>query len=34
VLKATRNREAIGRLFRVSHNRMPVIDPLTQIFPG
>jgi putative SOS response-associated peptidase YedK len=30
----TRNREAIGRLFHISHHRMPVIDPLTQIFPG
>jgi hypothetical protein len=26
--------DAVGRLFRVSHNRMPAIDPLTQIFPG
>src|SRR5258705_12369641 len=30
----TRNRDAISRLFRVSHNRIPAIDPLTQILPG
>src|SRR5262245_50032365 len=30
----TRNRDAISRLFRVSHNRIPAIDPLKQIFPG
>ncbi len=30
----TRNRDAISRLFRVSHNRIPAIDPLNQIFPG
>jgi putative SOS response-associated peptidase YedK len=30
----TRNREAILRLFRVSDNRAPTFDPLTQIFPG
>jgi putative SOS response-associated peptidase YedK len=30
----TRNRDAISRVFRVSHNRMPPIDPLKQIFPG
>lgn len=30
----TRNRDAIGRMFRVSHNRMPAFDPLPQIFPG
>jgi putative SOS response-associated peptidase YedK len=30
----TRNRGAISRLFRVSHNRIPVIDPLPGIFPG
>jgi putative SOS response-associated peptidase YedK len=30
----TRNREAIARLFRVSHNRAPAVDPLASIFPG
>jgi putative SOS response-associated peptidase YedK len=30
----TRNREAILRLFRISDNRAPVIDPQPAIFPG
>ena len=30
----TRNREAIIRLFRVSHNRATAIEPLPGIFPG
>ena len=30
----TRNREAIIRLFRVSHNRATTIEPLPGIFPG
>lgn len=30
----TRNREAIIRLFRVSHNRATAIEPLPAIFPG
>jgi putative SOS response-associated peptidase YedK len=30
----TRNREAILRLFRVSHNRAVAVDPLPAIFPG
>ena len=30
----TRNREAILRLFRISHNRAVAVDPLPAIFPG
>ena len=30
----TRNRDAILRLFRVSHNRAVAVDPLPAIFPG
>jgi putative SOS response-associated peptidase YedK len=30
----TRNREAILRLFRVSHNRATAFEPLSAIFPG
>jgi len=30
----TRNREAILRLFRISDNRAPIIDPQPAIFPG
>jgi putative SOS response-associated peptidase YedK len=30
----TRNREAILRLFRVSHNRTTAFEPLPGIFPG
>jgi putative SOS response-associated peptidase YedK len=30
----TRNREAILRLFRVSHNRTTAFEPLSAIFPG
>jgi putative SOS response-associated peptidase YedK len=30
----TRNREAILRLFRVSHNRAEAFEPLSAIFPG
>jgi putative SOS response-associated peptidase YedK len=30
----TRNREAILRLFRVSHNRATAFEPLPAIFPG
>ena len=30
----TRNREAILRLFRVSHNRATMFEPQSAIFPG
>ncbi len=30
----TRNRDAILRLFRISHNRAVAVDPLPAIFPG
>ncbi len=30
----TRNRDAILRLFRLSHNRAAVFDPQDAIFPG
>src|SRR5262245_55009892 len=30
----TRNRDAIIRLFRISHNRAAAFEPMTQIFPG